>query len=200
MPEEELRPWWYNYKKLLTLGTVLLSLDIIFWLLILAAPKSGQLALYFLNVGQGDSQLIVLPEGQKILIDAGPDSRVLENLAAIFGPGDRYIDLLVMTHPELDHFGGFIDIFKHFQVGAFISTGISRQNSSFVALTTELERTQTKQIRFSEGDQIQIAEYSFKILAPSKSELRSKEINDTGIVVLFRAPDFKALYTADIVW
>ncbi|MCL4404278.1 MBL fold metallo-hydrolase, partial [Patescibacteria group bacterium] len=69
------------------------------------------IGLYFLPVGQGDSELIVLRTGAKILIDGGPPGgAVLKSLDAILGPHDRYIDVVILTHPQTDHYGGLIDV------------------------------------------------------------------------------------------
>jgi len=67
----------------------------------------GDLNLYFLKVGQGDSELAQLPGGVQILIDGGPDKSVLLELAKALPANDRYLDMLVMTHPQTDHFAGF---------------------------------------------------------------------------------------------
>ena len=67
--------------------------------------NDGKLSVYFLDVGQGDSSLIIF--GNKtILIDAGEidmGDRVVNDLKAI---GVTRIDLLVATHPHSDHIGG----------------------------------------------------------------------------------------------
>src|SRR5690348_2489113 len=104
---------------------VLLIFDALVWRLIFVAHASSHpLELYYLDVGQGDSELIRLPNGANILIDAGPpNGKVLERLNEVLPPGDSYIDLLMMTHPQLDHFGGFIDVLKKYNVGMFLGSG-----------------------------------------------------------------------------
>ena len=88
---------------------------------ILLMQRRDGLQLYFLNVGQGDSELIELAGGVRVLIDGGPDGkRLLENLDVVLPAHERYIDLLIMTHPQLDHFGGFIELLKKYKVGAFV--------------------------------------------------------------------------------
>ena len=49
------------------------------------ADTNNQLKVYFLNVGQGDSEYIKLPDGSDILIDGGPDDKVLR-----IGKGDGF--------------------------------------------------------------------------------------------------------------
>src|SRR3989344_2341285 len=99
----------------------LVAFDGFLWYSILPTLSSG-LAVYFLDIGQGDSQLVRLPEGAKVLIDSGPDGKVLRELEKVLA-GDRYIDLLLLTHPEADHIGGFVNILKSYEVGAVLLTG-----------------------------------------------------------------------------
>src|SRR3989344_4254135 len=92
-------------------------------------PAGGAAELYFLDVGQGDSELIILPQGKdgrsiKILVDGGPpNGKLISDLSSILPLEDRYIDLVIMTHPQLDHFGGFIELLRRYEVGRFIGTG-----------------------------------------------------------------------------
>ena len=54
-----------------------------------ASTADNNLQIYFLSVGQGDSEYIKLPNGQDILIDGGPDSIVLSKLGNVMSLGDR---------------------------------------------------------------------------------------------------------------
>ena len=55
-------------------------LDVFFWFRIIAGSALPA-KIFFLNVGQGDSELAVLPGGATIMTDAGPDAAVLAALA-----------------------------------------------------------------------------------------------------------------------
>ena len=52
---------------------------------------------YFLDIGQGDSELINLAGGVQILIDGGPNKKILDELASILPVTDRYIDLVILS-------------------------------------------------------------------------------------------------------
>jgi competence protein ComEC len=62
----------------------------------------------FLNVGQGDATLLQSPEGRVVLIDGGPDPRVLK--AALRRRGVTRIDLVIGTHADADHMAALVDI------------------------------------------------------------------------------------------
>lgn len=160
----------------------------------LASPR-----LSFLNIGQGDSSLIELPGGIQILIDGGPDGkRLLENLEQILPPQDRRIDLLIMTHPQLDHFAGFIDVLKKYEVGAFLSSGRKVEIPAYKELISQLKKRDVPYIQVVEGDSIGVGQTKLRIVGPSPSELVSGELNDSSVVVLLESPEVKALYTGDI--
>lgn len=70
----------------------------------------------FLDVGQGDSSLIITPQRKVILIDGGPDQKVLKELGRFLCFWNKKIDLLVVTHPHDDHFIGLIEVLRRYQV------------------------------------------------------------------------------------
>ena len=112
------------------LGAVLL---VVLWSWPLrAAPDGETLRVTFLDVGQGDATVIELPGGQTVLIDAGAAYEVLDMGRAVVGPylwdrGIRRLDLVIGTHPQLDHVGGLPWIFRTFGVQQYWSSGIPRR-------------------------------------------------------------------------
>jgi competence protein ComEC len=84
--------------------------------------EEGLLAVHFLDVGQGDAILIEVPGGKQVLIDGGKDAAVLGQLTQKLGFFDRTLDMVVGTHPDLDHIGGLIDVFKRYRVGTVLTT------------------------------------------------------------------------------
>lgn len=70
----------------------------------------------FFDVGQGDSALIVTPSGQTILIDGGPDARVLKELGKVLPFWLRSLDLVVLTHAHDDHLAGLIQVLNRYHV------------------------------------------------------------------------------------
>lgn len=178
----------------------LFVIDLVLWGVLFSAPGvDGSTSLYFLNIGQGDSELIELAGGVHVLIDGGPSGKaLLENLANVLPPTKKYIDLIVMTHPQVDHFGGFIDVLKNYDVGAFISSGRKADVSAYPELHDLLEKNQVPYIQVKEGDSIKYGDVTLSVLSPSSQDLLSGEFNDTAIVLLLETPEFKALYTGDI--
>jgi competence protein ComEC len=76
----------------------------------------------FLNVGQGDSELIKTPYGQNILIDGGPDNKVMSELGRNLPFLSRRIDLVIDTHPHDDHVFGLIGVLRKYKVARILMT------------------------------------------------------------------------------
>lgn len=74
------------------------------------------LTITFFNVGQGDSVLIETENNEKILIDTGPDSRIVEKLSEKFKALNNTIDYVILTHPDMDHVGGMLGLLENFEI------------------------------------------------------------------------------------
>ncbi|OGG42947.1 hypothetical protein A3G50_00200 [Candidatus Jorgensenbacteria bacterium RIFCSPLOWO2_12_FULL_42_11] len=175
-----------------------LSLDIFVWRTIALTKPSDNLNIYFLSVGQGDSELVILPGGVKILIDAGPDNKVIGELDSILRPTERYIDLVIVSHPQADHFNGFIDVLKHYQVGAFIHNGRAGAAQSWKELAQTVKENKIPAVALAAGDKINYLESKLDILSPNENFINSKELNDTVLVALLQSQSAKVLFTGDV--
>jgi len=169
------------------------------------ATSSQNIEIYFLDVGQGDSQLVILPDsnggkgGIRVLIDGGPsNARILAELDDILGGQDRYLDMIVMTHPQEDHFGGLIDVIKNYDVGTFISSGRKTDAQSYQNLIQLLSEKEISYISLSEGDVITYGDSYFSVLGPAKKFITSNDLNDSSIVLLLTHNMFHSLFTGDI--
>lgn len=167
----------------------LLAANAVAWYQIAINSGPEAVSFYFLDVGQGDAQLIDFGPVE-ILIDAGPDARVLGQLDKILEPTDRYIDLVILTHPQLDHFGGLIDVLRRYQAGKFIDNGWRGTARAY-------ENLPEADLTLAEGDKIIYGDYQLKILNPP-SDLQTDDLNQTSIVALLDGPEADVLYTGDI--
>ena len=83
-----------------------------------------------LDVGQGDALFIESPTGTQILVDGGPPRRILGRLARVMPLFDRTIDAIIITNPDRDHMGGFLDVLKTYKVKQVIEPGTSNDESA----------------------------------------------------------------------
>ncbi|MEK7187493.1 MAG: MBL fold metallo-hydrolase [Patescibacteria group bacterium] len=177
----------------------LLLLDCIFWFQILSVPPS-EASLVMLNVGQGDSSLVIFPSGATVLTDAGPNRLATRVLDTVVLPTPQYIDLAVVTHPQLDHYGGFSDVLDHYDIGAFLMTGRVPDDSApaWQTLVDKIKAKSIPVILVGRGDQITQGESKISILSPDATFRESGELNDTGIVQYVVMASTSILLTADI--
>jgi len=191
-----------NRNHLILFLIFLAVFDFLVWKSIFLNKPNSDTELYFLDVGQGDSELVILPGGVKILIDAGPNNKIVSELESVLRSTDRYIDLLVLSHPETDHFNGFIDVLKRYQVGAFIYNGRAGSAQSWKELAKIVEENKIPVFVLGQRDKIKNQDDFFEILSPNADFLRSKKLNDTSLVVKFvnndKQTQIKALFTGDI--
>lgn len=186
-----------NWKILILI--LLIIFDLIIWNEVVFGGPAKEPEIYFLNVGQGDSELVVLPDNVKILIDGGPNNKVINELNKITSPFNRYVDLIILSHPQLDHFGGFFDVVRNYKIGAFIYTGKDNETKSFKELKILIKEKNIKTVILKEKDKINYQKNKFEILSPSKEFLENQEINDSALVIKFLSQNgLKVLFTGDI--
>src|ERR1700691_4715586 len=99
---------------IIIVAIIALCADFFIWQEIFTSAPANVARDYFLDVGQGDSELVIFPENIKVMTDAGPDDSVLTSLARAMPPGDDYIDVAIISHPQLDHFNGYNFILDHY--------------------------------------------------------------------------------------
>ena len=154
---------------------------------------------YFLNVGQGDSELVILPNGVRILTDAGPDASVVREIEKILPASDRYVDIAFISHPQADHYNGYNHLLDSVDVGAFVWNGRD-DDPSVASWKTLLAKIHTKgipMVTLARGDRIRADVAEDDILSPDSELASSAELNDTGLVELIKTPNLKTLFTAD---
>ncbi|MFC1732425.1 ComEC/Rec2 family competence protein [candidate division KSB1 bacterium] len=110
------------------------------------------LEISILDVGQGDAILIQTPEHHNILIDAGPDSAVVDQLGSRIGFFDKAIDLFVLTHPHRDHHGGILDVMQKYEIKKVLLTGAISKDPVYLAFLDEI-RHRNIDILFNQSHQ-----------------------------------------------
>ena len=187
-------------NKALVLVLLLLAANVALGLRI-GGPGGDEPSIAFLDVGQGDASLITLPSGGRvvqILIDGGPNAGVLPALEAVMPDGDRSIDLVMLTHPQLDHFGGLIDVMKRYRVGAFIWSGRAGTVDAWDDLVRAIREAGVPAVALGSGDAIRFGDRTLAVLHPDRTGLVSGELNDSSLVMRLDADGVRALFTGDI--
>jgi competence protein ComEC len=98
-------------------------------------------------VGQGDAIFIRAPGGNQMLIDGGPPGEALEQeLGKVMPFFDKTMDVVLATHPDQDHIGGFEPLFLHFPVSLYVEGGATSSSISFKNLEETLRTKNVQRI------------------------------------------------------
>ncbi|MDP3784483.1 MAG: ComEC/Rec2 family competence protein [bacterium] len=117
-----------NFKYIFVLALLLSA--ILIWREVSSA-QGGTLKFYLLDVGQGDALFIETPSGNQVLIDGGPDRSVLRELGQVMPFYDHALDLVILTHPHLDHVAGLVEVFKRYEVTRYLDAGDERSLAEY---------------------------------------------------------------------
>jgi len=151
------------------------------------------------DVGQGDAILATYGNLQ-ILTDGGPDNKVLECLSKYMPFWDREVELVILTHPQADHFTGLIEVFRRYKVDTFLVSKLNSSARSYEVLEKAVGSNQSRVVNPKEGMVIRLGLIQIEILHPSESilEQKSLDLNDYSTVYNLKFGDFEALFTGDI--
>jgi competence protein ComEC len=167
----------------------------------LSVGANGHLSVRVLDVGQGDSILLRSPSGKQVLIDGGPDLTTLTRLAENMPFLDRTIELLVLTHPDLDHFASFPEILRRYKVERVLMTGIEKSDARYQELLSLIKQKRAAVILADPSKDIDLGDgVVLDVVWPKAGLLgvRPPDTNDTGIVLRALYKGQSILFTADI--
>ena len=168
-----------------------------------AAPQGtvdGAAQVYFLDVGQGDSELIQLPDGKTVLIDAGTRATAEELSAQLGAMGVEKIDYLIATHPHEDHIGGMAQIVTDFEIGKIYApkvadsqTPTTKVYENFLTAVSE----KGLKITAAKGGDVIFDENGAKLEVFAPNSDRYSDLNSYSIVAKFTYGETSFLFTGD---
>lgn len=200
-------------KRWRTVGA-LLALVMIAWWLAPPSPRGDgdHWRVTFLDVGQGDSAVLELPDGHTVLIDGGARHDRFDMGRSVVAPflwnrGVSHIDHVIGTHQQMDHVGGLIWIFRHLSVGQFWEQGVERQEHFVTDLTSALRaRGIPKQTAMQGQEILSSGPCRLTILNPQPESQAAgpiavhtgTELNNRSIVSRLECGVHSVLFAADI--
>ncbi len=127
----------------------------------------------FCDVGQGDAAYIRIKNRIDIIVDTGPNNKILSCLGRYMPFYDRKIELAIISHGQKDHIGGLKEIQNRYRVEKILSPKSA-----------------------SQGDALQILSDKISILWPPKNKAAADE-NSDSLIFLLQEDRFKVLFTGD---
>jgi len=180
-----------------TILSILVFANLAVWIIVYEKRPSDILSIYFLDVGQGDSIFIDSPTHGRLLLDGGPNSKVLTELGKILPFGDRRIDVVIGSHPDTDHIGGLVDVISRYDVGAFLEPGVRSPNNVHLVLEKEIKDKNIPNILARRGMVVDFGDGArLEILFPNQ-DVTNWETNDASIVAKLIYGDESFLLTGD---
>ncbi len=156
-------------------------------------PALSGLSVHFIDVGQGDSELIWCG-GEAMMIDGGPNDSdgKAEQYAAAYGI--KTLKYIVPTHPDEDHTGGLTDVVEKLTVQNAIMTDATANTRTFEKLLDTIKTRKVNVIRAKAGARYTLGGASFIIEGPVKEY---DDTNDMSIVIKVQYGSKKFLFTGD---
>ncbi|MBI5078995.1 DNA internalization-related competence protein ComEC/Rec2 [Candidatus Saganbacteria bacterium] len=198
---------------------VLFLLSFFLWDRIASATIYGarELAVTFLDVGQGDSTLIEAPDGKKILIDGGGmeggggagtgegegegigmTDRVGKGIVLPFlhRKGINRLDLVILTHPHADHLGGLNEVLEEIKVDQVLDNGQTYDSDAYRRFRSLIE---ANKIKYSAAQAGQVIDFGGNlkgfVLNPIYPPLN--EANSDSVVMRLVYGNISFLFTGD---
>lgn len=173
-------------KSTRILGAVLLILAICLALIVYALireDRHGRLTVSFLDIGQGDAILIDSPAGRQMLIDGGPSSAILRRLTEQLPWWDRSIDIVVATHPDIDHTNGLYDVFARYRVAHILLPSVAGETDDWASTLRAAHAEDAQEFIAERGQVIDLGGGAYaQVLFPDRA-LPSVETNTASTIV-----------------
>lgn len=154
------------------------------------------LTVHFLDVGQGDSEFIELPNGQCMLIDAAESEYSDDIVSTVEYLGYSEIDYLVATHPHADHIGGMAQVVKSFDIGEIYMPKAVTDTKTYENLLTVIsDKNYAINTAVAGKTVYSDSQLEIEFLAPVGSDYN--DLNDYCAVVKITYGENSFLFTGD---
>ncbi len=170
----------------------------------LISLPDGKLHVVFCDVGQGDAIYLRTAHGEDILVDGGPNDKVLACLGNHMPFYDRTVELVILSHPQADHLNGLISVLERYSVNYFISSGMGSQTQGYQQLVALLASKKVSRKTEASGEKITLDGLVIKTLWPSEEEenilgasTAESAVNELSLVLELSYGQFNALLTGD---
>lgn len=154
-----------------------------------------------LNVGQGDAIYIHTQQGADVLIDGGPDRRVLEQLGQVMPFWDRTIELVVLTHSHADHLNGLLTVLDYYDIqNVWLVKMPQEKNVAYQLWLQQLAEHHVAIHYVQAGYNWSLSDSeNLQVLYPfTDSNVNTMEdLNDTSLVIKYSLDAKEALFMGD---
>lgn len=197
------RTFWSKGR---VLAACLLVLNLLVWAGMGNAMDRGHMEITFIDVGQGLSVFVRTTDGVTLLMDAGgrkggdfdTGERIL--LPFLYDRRVKKLDLVILSHPHEDHYGGLPFLLDRFPVALFACNGAEDTSATYLKLKEMLAAREIPVIKLKEGDTIYLGDETvIRVLSPPDPPFAGieDETNNNSLVLHLAFRDFALLLTGD---
>lgn len=160
---------------------------------ILVTEEEGNLEVHFLDVGQGDSTLII-QEKHAMLVDGGDNLHGWQVAGYLRYLEIDHLDYVIATHPDMDHIGGLDIVLQNISCDRVFMPEYERDTYSYRGLMQVLEEKNLKPVQPEAGAVYELGTAEFTILAPLDEY---EEVNDNSVAFRLVHGKNRFLFTGD---
>lgn len=161
----------------------------------------------FLDIGQGDATYIEFPDGTQMLVDCAKDGVVLEALGRVLPFYDTSIDILLVTHDDLDHYGGCSDVLRKYDIDRIVTNGmLMKKDAQWQSFVSDMKAEQAGTLVVAGVQSMDIASTTVQFLYPDRpldvlgripGIKKDTGSNNASVVIKITYGDMDALLTGD---
>ena len=166
-----------------------------------ATLPDSRLHVTFLDVGEGDA-ILIQSSGQNILVDGGPSAQAVnQELSSKIPFWNRNIEMLILTHPHLDHLSGLVDVIKRYQIKQILAPNLHSDDPVYLEFLSVIKEKNLKMVFADKGQNIVLENgVLIEIFNPVYTETpgQDSDFENQGIVLKVSQGQHSFLLTADI--
>ena len=147
------------------------------------------------DVGQGDAT-VIRDRGSIALIDVGRDGKKIDSCLSKLGV--LRIDLLVLTHFDLDHVNGLSGAISNRAVSQAIVTSFQDERPGADFSRLQLATQSIPVVQAEAGMNGRVGSVRWKVLSPSRTAIEAEDSNDGSVTMLFQFSNFQLITLADL--
>lgn len=173
------------FSKLSLVLSLLFSALILVFIFV-SSSFNSKTTVVFCDVGQGDGVYIRIKNRVDVLVDAGPGRKILDCLGKHMPFYDRSIELAILSHPQSDHFGGFLYILDRYDIKKIWLTQIYNSSQSFDRLLDKIDAKDIIVEFPKAGESFNLLEEKMEFFWPSDKFIAQNSFIDSSTPKLFK--------------